>query len=206
MEKSISVERSLEAHRTKKAIEHLLGLIEGIIADGQLHDLEIKMLSTWLSSNTECFNKWPGNAIAMAMQEVLADGVITEVERSYLLDMFKKLINTDFTETGSATAEVTSYPNDDGRDICFNGLTVCMTGEFAFGTRAACEKITVKAGGLPIANVTKKLDVLIVGAMVNSDWAHTSFGRKIQKAVEMKNAGHPIKIISENKWAALLQA
>jgi NAD-dependent DNA ligase len=75
-----------------------------------------------------------------------------------------------------------------------------MTGEFIFGTRAACERLTLKAGGMPLDKVTKHVDVLVIGTRLSPDWAHTSFGRKIQRAAELQEQGHPIEIISERRW------
>jgi NAD-dependent DNA ligase len=81
---------------------------------------------------------------------------------------------------------------------------VCHTGTFMYGTRAAVERLTLKAGGMPLDNVTKKTDVLVAGAMVSSDWAHASFGSKIQRAAELQQSGHPIHIISEQRWMQLV--
>lgn len=204
MDNGASIQRSLERHRANKAIEHLLGLIEGMVADNHLHDKEVQLLSTWLSANPEATSAWPGNLIGRKVQEVLADGIITEAERSHLLKVLAELIGSDFYETGNASAEVASLPIDDAVTVDIRNAGVCMTGEFIYGTRAACERLTLKAGGMPMDNVSKKVDILVIGTRVSPDWVHTTFGRKIQRAAELQAEGHPIEIISERRWLEVL--
>jgi NAD-dependent DNA ligase len=74
-----------------------------------------------------------------------------------------------------------------------------------FGTRAACERATLRAGGMPSDSVSRKVDYLVIGTRVSASWAHTSFGRKIQKAAELQEAGHAIEIISERRWLESMQ-
>ena len=204
MEDPVSIQKSLLRHRANKAIEHLLGLIEGMVADNHLHDKEVQLLATWLSANPEATSAWPGSLIGKKVQEVLADGVITEAERAHLLKVLAELIASDFHHTGSASAEVTTLPIDDAVTVELRNAGVCMTGEFIYGTRAACERLTLKAGGMPMDNVSKKVDILVIGTRVSPDWAHTTFGRKIQRAAELQNEGHPIEIISERRWLEVL--
>jgi hypothetical protein len=41
---------------------------------------------------------------------------------------------------------------------------------------------------------------LIVGEFSSRDWAHATYGLKIERAVEVRRKGHPLKIISEEHW------
>lgn len=200
MNNTFAIQNSLARQRITKAIEHLLGMIEGMLADNNLHDKEVQLLSTWLSANHEATIVWPASVLGCKVREVLADGIITDEERKHLLKVLSDLIATDFAETGSATAEVATLPIDDAVTVEIRNAGVCMTGEFIFGTRAACERLTLKAGGMPMNNVTRNVEILVVGTRVAPDWAHTTFGRKIQRAAELQSEGHPIEIISERRW------
>ena len=200
MDNATSIQKSLERQRINKAVEHLLGMVEGMVADNHLHDKEVQLLSTWLNAYPETTSAWPGSVIGHKVREVLADGIITDEERKHLLKVLSELIATDFAETGSASAEVATLPIDDAVTVEIRNAGVCMTGEFIFGTRAACERLTLKAGGMPLDNVTKRVDILVIGTRVSPDWAHTTFGRKIQRAAELQDEGHPIEIISERRW------
>jgi NAD-dependent DNA ligase len=131
---------------------------------------------------------------------VLEDGVVTEAERAHLMDTFTHLLGNDFSLTGSVSPETSALPIDDVVTVELRNAGVCHTGEFLFGTRAACERATLRAGGMPADNVSRRVEYLVVGTRVSRDWAHTSFGRKIQKPVALQDGGHPIEIISERRW------
>ena len=204
LEKDYPINPSLAKHKTNRAIEHLLGLVTGLVADGQLNNLEIVMLSTWISSHPEVTNEYPGSIIALNIEEILKDGVITDDERSHLLKTLFQLASTDFISTGSATDEVVRLPVDDDASPNFINATVCFTGDFVFGTRSKCWEHTEKIGAQCTDSLTKKVNVLVVGTNVSKDWIHTSFGRKIQQAVELRNGGHDIYLISEKRWLDLL--
>lgn len=199
-EASNAVLRAQYTHRLNKAVEHMIGLVTGIIADRHLHDLEVNLLRTWLTENSIVTTTWPGFVVARKVEEILADGQITEAERAHLLEVLSQLAATDFALTGSSSPEVAALPINDAVTVILKNATVCHTGEFLFGTRAACERVTLKAGGIAVDAVTRKTDLLVIGTRVSPGWAHTSFGRKIQKASALQEAGHPIEIISERRW------
>jgi hypothetical protein len=56
-------------------------------------------------------------------------------------------------------------------------------------------------GGLPAPSITKKLNYLVIGSVGSRDWAHSTHGRKIEKAVSYRNGGAPLAIIGEEHWA-----
>lgn len=197
---------SAAKHHTNRAIEHLMGIVTGMVADGALNDLEIQMLSTWLASHPEATADFPGSVIARAVEDSMEDGVITEAERAHLLKMLTGLASTDFSVTGSVSPEVASLPIEDCVSIDFNNSMVCFTGEFLYGTRAACERLVLKVGAMCADNVSKKVDILVIGTRVAPDWSHTSFGRKIQRAVELQEEGHAIEIISEKRMMEAVSA
>lgn len=52
---------------------------------------------------------------------------------------------------------------------------------------------------------SKKInDVLTIGAYATESWKHSSFGNKIMKAVEYRDMGVPLSIVSEMHWKAYL--
>lgn len=204
-ESNSAVARAQATHNLNRAVEHMIGMITGIVADRNLHDLEVKLLRTWLEENFIVTQTWPGFVIARKVEEIMADGVVTEAERAHLLTVLSELAATDFAMTGSSSPEVAALPINDVVTVILKNAGVCHTGEFLFGTRAACERITLKAGGMPLDSVTRRTDLLVIGTRVSPNWAHTSFGRKIQKAAELQEAGHPIEIISERRWIEAIQ-
>lgn len=192
--------RAMGNRALTRASQVLNGIVAGILADGQLHDLEVTMLRTWLAQNADVTTTWPGNAIARLIDEVLHDGVIDEPERAHLVETLQQVCSHDFAATGSAAAEVGNLPFDEDSPIDLRDRTVCHTGEFIYGTRKACEALTIKAGGSPVSTVSRKLGFLVVGSHVSPHWITESYGRKIMQAIELRDQGAPIAIVREQRW------
>lgn len=201
-----AVLKAVENRQLTRAMEHLMGLVGGIVADSHLHDSEIQFLSTWLAANRAVCDQFPGSAIARAVRNVLADGRVTDDERQHLLMTLQGLSGTHFALTGSVESEVVALPIEDDVTVRLPSSTVCFTGEFLFGTRAACERVTLAAGAGIADTVTRRLEYLVIGTRVSPNWVGTSFGRKIQRAVALQEEGHAIEIISEQRWLEALAA
>lgn len=190
----------------RREIEQMIGLATGMIADGELSDMEIKYLSTWLSEHHEVTTDWPGSVVAHLVKEILAEGTISESGRTRLMKMLTDLSGSDFSETGSVTTSPIALPLDDKCTISLQDAHVCLTGEFLFGLRSVCEALAAEAGSIAHNIVTKKIDYLVIGHNVSPSWAHTSYGRKIEQAVALQAKRHPIKIISEQRWLETIAA
>jgi NAD-dependent DNA ligase len=202
-----AAQRAMAKRRVTKAMEMLLGLVTGMVADGHLHDGEIQFLNMWLAQNGDVAAEWPGSVVYQRVRAVLDDGMITDEERAHLLTTLQELATADFSETGSAAPEVLGLPLQNV-PVLLAGASVCHTGVFLYGTRERCEALTLASGGVPVQGVTRKLSYLVVGSNVSPDWAHTSYGRKIEAAVALQSKGLNLHIVSERIWlsAAGVQA
>lgn len=183
-----------------KAMQTLLGICTGIAADEQINDKEIIYLKTWLTENNETARTWPGSAIAGRIDAILADGVITQDEKLDLLGLLRDITGNRFSETGAAAPESPMLPIDDDPSIYFRNMTFCFTGGFFYGTRAACERVILSLEGTAVDRVSKKLDYLVIGALIEPSWAHGTYGRKIEAAVKYQQDGSEIAIVSEQQW------
>lgn len=198
------IDAAIHLHNMTKAAQTLLGICAGIVADGQINDMEIHFLRTWLKENEELINEWPGNVIAGRVEAALADGVITSDERSDLLETLQEMSGNYFATTGAAAPDSPFAQLDDDPSIFFESMSYCFTGKFVFGTRAACERAVLKRGAMPLDKVSKKLDYLVIGAIVSPDWANTTYGRKIETAVKYRDEFGMPCIISEQQWTDAL--
>lgn len=195
------------AYRVERGCAQLLGLINGITADGHLHDLEIQFLRTWLAEQQHLDAHWLGKSVAAQIDAVLADGHITDEERAGLLSALQAASGVQFAETGSVTAEPTSaFPADDG-PVVFEGRSFCLTGKFLHGSRGECRAATEAAGGACVDSVTRSTHYLVIGeAGATASWKHASYGAKIDVAMKLKEKGHPILILNERTWRDALSA
>lgn len=188
----------------QKAIESLQGLCAGLVADGQLNDDEIKFLHLWLKNNESIANIFPADILNRRLQEVLADGRITEDERTHLHETLADLIGGTLQETGTTGGGSTRLPVSDHGHVEISGCRFCLTGKFLLGPRKYCEDVIQVRGGNVADSVTTDLSYLVIGSLASEDWVHTSYGRKIEKAVEYQNKGHAIRIISERYLTSFL--
>ena len=71
-----------------------------------------------------------------------------------------------------------------------------MTGNFS-GDRKECVADIEARGGTVQSAVSGKTDYLVIGEYASPAWKQSSYGGKIEKAVELKVLGKDVKIVSE---------
>lgn len=182
----------------KRCLGALLGIAQGIICDRQLTDQEIRFLNDWLTRNEEICQGWPGDILYKRTKEILADGIVTEDERTHLVDELQKLIGGD-EKTLSAATHVTELAFDDLAAVQYRGMTFCLTGDFVYGPRDRCHAAIEEQGGSVAERVTKKLHYLVIGSLGSPEWKHGSFGTKVALAMKYKRAGLGISVVMENR-------
>ena len=79
-----------------------------------------------------------------------------------------------------------------------------FTGRFAYGPRRACELAVVEHGARCEDAITRRTSFMVVGTFGSLDWAHSSYGRKIQRVVDLRASGLPVRIVGEDHWASAL--
>jgi NAD-dependent DNA ligase len=183
-----------------RQVDELIGLCKGVLLDGAVSSNEAEGLLAWLEANRAAANSWPGNALYQRLQRALQDGELDEAEEKELLGIIVGMVS------GPPTAEepvnrTTLLPLDNPPPlILFEARTFCFTGQFASGSRQWCEQQVLQRGGVPKSTITKKLDYLVIGEVGSRDWVHSTHGRKIESAVELKQSGSPICIVGERHW------
>lgn len=186
-----------------RQIDELIGLARGLIADGSINSAEVEFLEKWLVANLSISQQPLIETLYRRVKEILADGIADEEE---CRDLFTALSN--FTAADGELGEPsksTSLPFcDPSPSLRFEGASYCFTGTFSFGQRKHCESATI-AKGARCGSLTKKTDFLVVGSYATESWKHSSFGNKILKAVDMRDAGVPIAIVGEPHWSSQLR-
>ncbi len=186
-----------------QAYTNLLDIVGAIVSDEQLHDSEINFINTWIEAHSVVALQWPGNFISQQVKQILSDGFISEDERNYLLSSLKD-ISQGALEKVSEAAEESDFHPDELDVIEFSHHTFCLSGNFVYGDKDKCADEITKRGGLIAAGVTKKLNYLIVGSLGSDQWKHGNFGTKVEKAIQYRSDGIPIKIVHEEAWSKFL--
>ena len=184
-----------------RSIDELIGLCKGFTADGTISEDEVNYLTSWLNTNQHAIDVWPANAIIARINQILIDKIIDEEERADLFQLLAEVVG-QAKNGGPAPNSSTSLPlTKPAPPVFFTNHRFCLTGKFVMGPRANHEFEIKERGGLIHANVTEETNYLIIGTLGSSDWLHSTYGRKIEKAVALAERGHQIALISEEHWA-----
>jgi len=186
----------------RREISEMLGVCRGVIADGVVTPEEVQFLDTWLTAHPLAASGFPGSAIAVRLRRIYADRTVTDEERADLLALLQDA--TGQVSNQAVTAPTRLPLDEPAPPVTFEGFTFCFTGKFASGTRSWCEGETTARGGVCNSGVDGGLRYLVIGSVGNEQWAHSSFGRKIEKAIALKSSGAPLAVISEQHWCEAL--
>lgn len=183
-----------------RQIDTLIGLSKGLVADGKVVQAEAEFLQTWLVQAQQQSDHPVILNLLEKVEVMLEDGVLDDEESVELLEILR-LINGENSELGEM-AKTTALPiNEPLPSLNFEGNSFLFTGTCAFGTRKQCQAAIESLGGVSAKGVTKSLNYLVLGTYVTDSWAHETFGRKIEKAMEYRDNGVPLVIVTEEHWA-----
>ncbi len=194
--------KAREENNVAKAIDQLTGICAGILADGIVSPREVEFFASWVKKFAPLEPIWPFTDILKRVETIFADGCVSAEECEELRGVMEALCGytkqADPSETYSTNLPLNNpLPNP----VVFKERVFNITGKFAFGTRKKVLEIIESAGGKALdSSPTRDSHYLIIGLFASRDWAHTSHGRKIERAVELRDSNSGIAIISEEHW------
>jgi len=185
--------------RVDRAIQEMLGVVRGILCDGQISDQEARGLNSWILQNPDIHKIFPVFQIAERLQRIFADGIVDDVERAELTELLTKV-------TGGDLGRATALPVDNPFPVLdFSDRRYIFTGKFVYGSRKACEEAVIARGAIIAPTVSAKVDFLVIGEIGSADWKFSAWGTKIHDAMRLKQEKKKIAIISEEHWIAHLK-
>jgi len=184
-----------------RAIDELVGLSKGIIADRNVNHEEAIVLRNWMEVNVPCSQDKMVNRIYRRIHEMLIDDEFDQEEQRELLELLQGF--TGQVNTLDATANLTAAlpVTDPAPRVIFKDKLFCFTGTFAYGPRKVCKEVIHEREGRAINNITIQLDYLVCGYFGSTEWIHSPYGRKIEKAMEYRDRYGGPHIITEDHWA-----
>lgn len=190
--------------RAERDVSEFLGLAKGVLADGTVVEAEAHAVRDWILAHPDASDRWPLNALTGRLQRIFADGHVDDMEREDLASLLADVVGGRATVVAGHDT-TTNVPIDQPPpSLRWTGSVFVFTGKFVFAPRQECERQVIRLGGACESTTTKRTNYLVIGTFGSRDWAHTSYGRKIEKAVEYRNAGQPLAIINEDHWAESL--
>lgn len=198
--------RAARDNNETKAIDQLSGICAGILADGVVNEQEAIFFAEWVRQHAPLEPVWPFTDILSRIERIFTDGRCTEDEREELKDIMEALCGrspaSSTQESYSTTLPFTSPPPS---PVEFSNRVFNITGKFAFGARKkVIDAITGKNGIAVDSTPTPDSHYLVLGIFASRDWIHTNYGRKIERAVALRDSGSGIAIISEEHWKKYL--
>jgi hypothetical protein len=193
-------------NNVSKAIDQLSGICTGILADGIVTDQEAAFFREWLHKHAELEPVWPFTDILERVEKVFAHGKIEEEERSELADIMRAICGGEETISDAVNTYSSQLPLDAPPPaIIFPDNEFVITGRFAYGTRSKVnECILTRNGHVKDGFPTSTTRYLVIGSFASRDWHNTNYGRKIERAVELRQNSHPIAVVSEEHWKNFL--
>jgi hypothetical protein len=199
--KAFNWERNAE-----RDIAELIGICKGSLADGKIVPAEADYLRAWTQSHAALVDLHPFREIAIQLERMYRDGKATSDDLDHFQDLLKRV--TGWTEGApSVEARSSRVPLDEPPpDIIFPDKIFSLTGAFAFGPRPSVVAQILDKGGHFYPNPTLKTDYLVIGTFASRDWISTEHGRKIERALWVREhrKGH-IAIVSEEHWVECLR-
>ncbi|ETK22417.1 MULTISPECIES: BRCT domain-containing protein [Pseudomonas] len=193
-----------QARIDRRSADALIGITAGLTADGKINQLEAEFLKSWIENHLVHLEDPVVNILYQRLADMLSDGVLDEDESVELLEILHQFAGLP-VGAPQRTANVSSLPlNDPIPELDWLDRVFLFTGVMAYGPRKDCESLVTERGGVIGNSVSKKVHFLVVGSIGNEQWLHSSYGTKIKKAVELRNSGVPIAIISETHWQQVL--
>ncbi|MFG6204874.1 BRCT domain-containing protein [Pseudomonas retamae] len=204
-------ENSQFFHRSRidrRAADALVGLAAGITADGIVNIAEAVFLKQWLEDNLAHLNDPVINLLYSRLACMLQDNALDVDESRELLDILRSFSGVRIEgpkDGGTAAVIPTDLPfNSPVPDLVWDGRMFVFTGVMAFGPRKDCQALVEERGGLIGGSISRKVHYLVVGSVGNEQWRHSTYGTKIMKAVELREAGASIAIVGEDHWQKML--
>lgn len=188
-------------------IDELIGISRGLLADGIINEAEAKFLLQWIENHFDSsdLKEYPFNTIYDRLKKVLADEILDKDEAIEIKELLQS-----FTGERPIAEQVKSMSSslplsDPLPNVELDGSVFCLTGAFTIGTRKQCENIIKELGGSTKKIPTLNTNYLVIGILGNDDWIHSSYGRKIEKAAELRDKKKiDLKIITEEHFIKYL--
>lgn len=188
--------------------DELVGLCRGLLSDGAVSGQEADFLRDWIERHAVHAGEYPFNVLYRQLRSALADGVLDQDEERDLLSSLSALVGGEAPGAlpGSASLATALPLCCPAPTLFFQSVVFVVTGTFSYGPRRQVVEAIEARSGIVSSNVTKKVGFLIIGEVGSQAWRHSSYGRKIESAIQLRESGLPIRIVSEQHWHAALSS
>lgn len=185
-------------------LQRLHFILGGIVSDGEISVQELDGLSNWLEDHSHLKSCWPYDEIDSLVTSVMADRLINDNEHAMLKDLFCEFVVTQGDKT-LKSAPVKTQSSLTGLcavcpEIQFENSKFCFTGASNRLSRREFQEVVIKRGGVFTTSISGQIDYLVIGSDGNPCWSYACYGRKVEKAVELRKTGSRIQLVHESDF------
>jgi hypothetical protein len=186
----------------RAGLQVLMGLLAGYAADARINEAEIRHLQQWVEDWKHLRSLWPYDECETIVTWMIANGRIAE-DAGLLLEL-SKCVPVDGGPITEPPALTLAGICSTDPEITFSDRQFVFTGESQKCERSDMEARVYERMGHAHPRVTLKTNYLVVCDEGNPHWAFSCYGRKVEKAFELRREGHHVVIVHESDfWDAL---
>jgi len=204
---------SLNIMKEEMLILH--GFMQGVAADEEVNDHELTALKDWMEHHRSNIEKWPYNALNNMLTDAILTKKIEDKRKQEILEFCQSFVHQasgqeieydpDLPDFLQHTKNLKTINNIyDDVFIEFPGKSFCLSGNFKNFKKSELRKKITDKGGIDNSSVNKKTNYLVVGSLSSPAWKYGHYGTKVEKAIEMRNEGQQIYILSEERILEVL--
>ncbi|MGN7612836.1 BRCT domain-containing protein [Magnetococcales bacterium HHB-1] len=181
----------------------MIGICRGLLLASKTPEARLSFLTQWLVDRRFSI----GDIVELALARIeplFADDWNASSEQR--LNALLNDICGGLEPVRGASSMSTKLPiTDPPPKVEFENRSFCLTGKFEYGSRRECAHEVRDRGGITTSGPGIQTHYLVVGKIGSRDWRHSSYGRKIERALEINQEGiYNIQIITEDHWKASL--
>ena len=154
-----------------------------------------------MEDNEQLRKRWPYDEVESLIISAMADGKIDEEEHKALVSFFAQFVEVLDDKTLSDPLILTDSTLKgvcaNSPEIIFNGARFCLTGASSRYTRDVFAEKIRSLGGEVVGSVSGRLNYLVIGGDGNPCWSYACYGRKVEKAIELRKTGAELVIVHE---------
>lgn len=153
---------------------------------------------TWLDNNKQVAQQWPANELYKHLPLLLDGNELSADDEAQLLSLLLKITGSPAVMLQGDNPSSQLPLCNPAPEVVFDGRVFVVTGSFKMGSRKTIiQAIEYLGGEVVLKNVRMDTHYLVIGDIGSAAWMHSTHGRKIETAVELRKRGTGIGIISE---------
>lgn len=201
----LSLARELKSSKfysnTSSDMQRLYGLLAGIICDGDINEIEIASLNTWLKDHDHLEDNISYQDIYEILRPIRTKKPFNDNDRIKLNQFITKHVDVNNRCLLKTNIVSTALDDDSGfyhGQIDIKGKTVCITGKSLVHNKAAWEALIISLGGNWSKTMKSTVDYLVICNEGSTHWVQANHGTKYIEAQKLQKKGSLIRIVTED--------